>query len=42
MYLTHLCCFALCVLQIDTVAPWDGQDGKLEVVEEFSLEDLDL
>jgi hypothetical protein len=28
--------------QIETVAPWDGEDGKLEVVEEFSLEDLDL
>ena len=27
--------------QAASIAPWDGQDAKEEVVEEFSLDELD-
>jgi hypothetical protein len=25
---------------VETIQPWDGQDGKIEEAEEFSLDDI--
>lgn len=29
-------------VKVATLSPWDGKDGKIEVEEEFSLEELGL